>query len=76
MRQCSGSACGKLANDLPDPLLPTTVFRMCVLADLVEDEIYPAAVEMLEGTYWDERLEVGPPEYGDGGGSFEVGGGD
>lgn len=54
-----------------------TVFRMWVLMELVEDEIYPAALEMLDGTYWDEAFDPGPPEYGDGGGgSFEVGGGD
>lgn len=54
---------------------PKTVFRLWVLAEFVEDEIYPVALEMLDGSYWKESFDPGPPEYGESG-SFEVGGGD
>jgi hypothetical protein len=70
-----GSARRFLAFDLRDPL-PHSVHRLIVLADLVEDEIYPAALAMLDGSYWKEEFDPGPPEYSGGGGSFEVGGGD
>jgi hypothetical protein len=43
--------------------------------EIVEDEIFPAAIAMLDGSYWKESFDPGPPEYGERGG-FEVGGGD
>ena len=51
------------------------MFRLWHLADLVEDELYPAAIAMLDGSYWRGEFDPGPPEWGERGG-FEVGGGD
>lgn len=49
--------------------------RLIVLADLVYGDLYPAALAMLDGSYWDDRYQQAPPDFADRG-QFEVGGGD
>jgi hypothetical protein len=60
---------------IPQIRYQAKVFRLEALADLVFDELYPVALAMLDGSYWKESLDVGPPDYYESG-AFEVGGGD